>query len=160
MSWTDEGWNFIKAAQIVPEEMIDEQHPVTDNDIGGSSRLINPFGGGVYIVDDTWGYGDEKFFTINYFNLPAEACLELATKDWRNLGGLVSLHVMNLAYADSSGDTSNCDGGRGGLWDVEGEVDVVACPGGTVIPIPIPAHIAAKACSCEENSCEIIWGYN
>ena len=74
------GCPIVKKAKIFPDEMI----TVTDGKI---MSITNPFG---YMVSlDSLAKsksGDNQAFKIEYYQLPQEACIELATHDWSNAG--------------------------------------------------------------------------
>jgi len=156
-SMTPEGLQIIKKAKLVPENMIDETSTLKDTDINRTAWILNKFGGGVYIVDDTWGDGNYKGFTINYFNLPEDACIELATQDWTGLPGLKTLSVINYTYADTIGETTSCRNGKGEFES--SHVFIRACPGGSVVPIPIPLSLAIQTCNCPNKTCDILFGF-
>ena len=75
----------IKKAHLAPEDMYDNTN---------STTLYNPFGGQVAV--DYAGKNnssDGKAFTIWYWGLPQEACIELLTQDWGNgaSSGLIAI---------------------------------------------------------------------
>jgi len=147
----------------VPEEMIDESSSIVDNDMGLTHHIFNAFGGGVVLWNDGEGQsvedcdGDDicKYFQINFFRLPPEACIELATQDWRGSAmGLIALEVFNLETTDLPGENGVC------IINPTGTIEddhIVACPNGTTVPIPVPLDIAVDACNCPDNDCTILW---
>jgi len=70
------GCPIIKKAKILPDEMI----TVTDGKI---MSVSNPFGGGIdlgsYKSCESCNY---DFFHITFYNIPMEACIEIASYDW------------------------------------------------------------------------------
>ena len=64
----------IKKAHLAPEDMYEST---------GSTTLYNPFGGEVSVAyAGKNSNSDQKAFTIWYWGLPQEACIELLTQDW------------------------------------------------------------------------------
>jgi len=158
------GLSLIKKAKLVPDEMIDENNSIVDD--GGmeaTHHIFNHFGGGVAVNNDGNGapvgncYDDEncKYFQINFFRLPQEACIELATQDWRSSAmGLIALEVYNFEATDLPSEHLACiDRPTGTIYDDY----IEACPNGTTVPIPVPLDIAVDACNCPNNDCEIVW---
>lgn len=77
---------------------------VTDDAMGKSGTLTNPFGGGVSItVDDSGAYStadEDTAFVITFSSLPREACIAIATNDW---GSGYSSGMLGIAAgADNS----------------------------------------------------------
>ena len=86
----DNGCPIVKKAKIFPDEMI----TVTDGKI---MSITNPFGGGVTLGTKVKAKdGDNQAFKIEYYQLPQEACIELATYDWSNAGA--SIININDSY--------------------------------------------------------------
>ncbi len=87
------GCPIVKKAKIFPDEMI----TVTDGKI---MSITNPFGGEVWLGPTSKSYGDEdnKAFSIELYNIPEEACIELATYDWTVAGA----DIISWEYADIS----------------------------------------------------------
>ena len=105
-TYANNGCPIHKKAKIFPDEMI----TVTDGKI---MSITNPFGGGVwlYAVDKSQN-NDRQAFNIDYYGLPQEACIELATYDWSNAGA--SIITINDSYrsktpADLEIATQYCD---------------------------------------------------
>ncbi|MBQ8672418.1 MAG: hypothetical protein IJ525_07860 [Alphaproteobacteria bacterium] len=100
------GCPIVKKAKIFPDEMI----TVTDGKI---MSITNPFGDRalLYAADKAQS-GDYQAFQIDYYGLPQEACIELATYDWSNAGA--SIITINDSYrsktpADLEIATQYCD---------------------------------------------------
>ena len=84
------GCPIVKKAKIFPDEMI----TVTDGKI---MSITNPFGGAVLLSTISKAKsGDYQAFEIDYYQLPQEACIELATHDWSNAGA--SIININVSY--------------------------------------------------------------
>ena len=85
------GCPIVKKAKIFPDEMI----TVTDGKI---MSITNPFGGGVSLNQTSKSYSDNdnKAFIIELYNIPEEACIELATYDWTVAGA----DIIGWEYAD------------------------------------------------------------
>ncbi len=76
----NDGCPIVKKAKIFPDEMI----TVTDGKI---MSITNPFGGEVnLLIANKSKSSDYQAFKIEYYQLPQEACIELATHDWSNAG--------------------------------------------------------------------------
>jgi len=163
------GLSLIKKAKLVPEEMIDESSSIVDNDMGLTHHIFNAFGGGVVLWNDIQGASVEacngnggcleqfKYFQIIFFRLPSEACIELATQDWRSSAmGLHQIEVSNLESIDFAGCYDTCINYPTGII---GDYFIDACPNGTTVPIPVPLDIALDACNCPNNDCVIAWWF-
>jgi len=161
------GLSLIKKAKLVPDEMIDESSSIVDDDMSLTHHIFNAFGGGVVVWNDNEGESAEscgndalclesiKYFQINFFRLPQEACIELATQDWRSSAmGLVLLEVRNEESVDLGGEYFYCINDQAGAID---DYRIIACPNGTTVPIPVPLDIAVDACNCPNNDCAIMW---
>jgi len=75
------GCPIIKKAKILPDEML------TVNDAGKITAITNPFGGWVRLgTMNKAKSGDNQAFEIEYYMLPQEVCIALATHDWSNAG--------------------------------------------------------------------------
>jgi len=164
----DTTFELIRKAKLVPDEMFDDYHALEDTDLGLSTHfLFNAFGGGVVLWNDAAGASVEdcdgdsnclesiKYFQINFFRLPSEACIELATQDWRSSAmGLMGMAVYNSETVDAQGLSVNgCGNGH------ISEVATTACPNGATVPIPVPLDIAVNACNCPNNDCTIVWWF-
>ena len=110
----DNGCPIVKKAKIFPDDMM----TVTDGKI---MSITNPFGGGVMLgTQDKAKDGDNQAFKIEYYQLPQEACIELATHDWSNAGA--SIIIINDSYvsktpADLDIATQYCsDGDDNDIW--------------------------------------------
>ena len=142
---------------IITADMFDNDG-IIGND-NAPTYVVNPFNGGVWINVNDPGEKEKKF-VISYGGLTSEVCTELATKDWNILE--VSSLFINGNDADTAGFASDCDDDTdGGLYDDEDALN--ACPKGKNVPIPVPPHLAAKACSdCKYRSsgCNILLGFS
>ena len=161
------GLSLIKKAKLVPDEMIDENNSIKDNDLRATHPIFNPFGGGVVLMNDKYGKTAEdcggndvclesiKYFQIIYFRLPQEACVELTTQDWGGSAmGLQNMQVFNHEATDIPDEHAACiDDPTGTITDEY----IEACPNGTTVPIPVPLDIAVDACNCPNDDCTIMW---
>ena len=162
------GLSLIKKAKLVPDEMIDESSSIVDDDLNFTHHIFNAFGGGVVVWNDVRGdiencSGDSscleslKYFQIIFFRLPQEACIELATQDWRSSAmGLHQMYVVNNELIDLPGEQNICTDYPTGTID-DGFIE--ACPNGTAVPIPVPLDLVVDACNCPNNDCTIIWWF-
>ena len=163
------GLSLIKKAKLVPEEMIDESSSIVDDDLNFTHHIFNAFGGGVVVWNDWEGVSVEncsgnsycleslKYFQIIFFRLPSEACIELATQDWRSSAmGLINMYVSSQESLDWGGLYDYCDEHPTGT---KGDNEIFACPNGTTVPIPVPLDIAVDVCDCPNNDCMIIWDF-
>lgn len=109
-----------------------------------SSGITHAFNGSFSIA----GYQDwsapnpYEAFSIYLNGLPKEACIKLATMDWGSgsSSGLVSVSVNN-------GYCFSCDDGYVGCQGTVNQDTTTACPGGTVLSVPMPITAATTACS-------------
>ncbi len=161
------GLSLIKKAKLIPDEMIDDDNSIEDNDRGVIHHIFNPFGGGVAVWNDNEGSTVEdcgndaqcletiKYFKIIYLRLPQEACVELATQDWGGSAmGLQNMQVFNHEATDIPDEHAACiDDPTGTITDEY----IEACPNGTTVPIPVPLDIAVDACNCPNDNCTIMW---
>ena len=112
------------------------------------SNLTNPFGGMVGI-NTYW----DNTFIIEYYDLPKEACISIVTNDWGDNSGLVAIFAT---YGPDTGPIWNAHKGCNGVFS---NSSALACPGGSVVSVPMPPQIAAQACNCEGNTCTVGWKY-
>lgn len=119
---------------------------------GTDGNLENPFGGGVYLnVSDKKTSDDNKAFFLTFWNVPEEACMELATYDWgsSSSSGLIALSIgggtpVQYDYKGCTGRTSS------NL--------AVACPSGSSVSVPMSVSVAATACQSGDDN-EINWKF-
>ena len=160
-------FDMMKNTGLIPDNMIDEENGIENDEFGWEHYIYNPFGGGVFITGDDWecAFGDDdceyKAFTITYFNLPKEACVQLAMMDWNNLEGIASFNVMNDTYLDNSGEVWRYYFGTGfnGCEEDEDSANCYSFLGSKVHQISLPLAGIPQACDCPNNTCEIIWGF-
>ena len=161
------GLSLIKKAKLVPDEMIDENNGIVGTDSSATHHIFNAFGGGVVVWNEYEGdtvdgcsgasYCLEsiKYFQIIFFRLPSEACIELATQDWRSSAmGLINMYVSSQESLDWGGLYDYCDEHPTGT---KGDNEIFACPNGTTVPLPVPLDTAVDVCDCPNNDCMIIW---
>ena len=160
-------FDMMKNTGLIPDGMIDEENGIEDDDLGWEHYIYNSFGGGVFITGDDWDcaiYDDDckyKAFTITYFRLPKEACVQLAMMDWNNLEGIASLSVENHTYLDNSGEVGqyHFDTGLNECFGDEYSTTCYSSLGSEVHQISLPLSGIPQACDCPDNTCEIIWGF-
>ncbi len=130
-------------ANLAPREMFE--------DGSGSYYATNAFGGGVEIFPIGSKFYAEnetnKGFTVGYYGLPDEACIELATQDW---GSDTSSGLLSVGINTGSAWVG-CQGENYG--------NPLACPGGSNISIPMPVDIAVDACDCGYSGCDLYFSY-
>ena len=140
---------------IISADMLSDTSIVGNDNVG--TDIVNPFKGGYWISGDDIGY---KTFIIAMSGLHRNECMALATNDWSELG--VNNLNLNGNDGDNSGWTAECFGEWSNSDRIEGDI-ITACPNGKTVPIPIPAHIAAQACSHCNNynaGCSMILGFH
>ena len=76
-SYSETGKAIIKKAKLVPDEMWDSNNI---NDVWGNSFYL------VSANKSASDGQDKKSFEISFLNLPVEACIKLASKDWSDAG--------------------------------------------------------------------------
>lgn len=125
-----------------------------------SSNLLNAFNGpvNIHVSDstDTTNH-DNKAFVIYFGNLSREACITLATNDWGSgySSGLIAIRASGTSTANT--DDTSLDSTVIGC---QGTANSIACPGGSVQPVPMAVTAAATACACKSgNKCSITWKY-
>ena len=135
-------------ANLAPKEMFD--------DGSGSYSMTNPFGGHVTVKAATKNKSayDNKAFIVSFYDIPEEACIELATQDWGSdtSSGLIAISAAAnglSSYIEASVGINDCQGGTtylnyGGL--------AYACPGGSNVSIPMPVDRVIDVCSGSGNS--------
>ena len=135
---------IIKKAHIVPDEMWNT----------AGTTLENPFGGNVLLGNQSKkaGANDHKAFDILYDGLPEEACMELATYDWGS-GSSSGFLAIGIPWISIDGTFSGCTG-------LKSASQVIACPNGSTVSVPMPVDIAATICNCSSSdSCSIGWKF-
>ena len=153
-------FDMMKNTGLIPDGMIDEENGIEDEDLGWEHYIYNPFGGGVFITGDDWGcaFNDNdceyKAFTITYFRLPKEACVQLAMMDWNNLEGIASFRIINRDYLDNQDEVYPSTG-----YNECGEDTCRAKLGSEVHQMSLPLSRIPQACDCPDNTCAIIWGF-
>ena len=104
----------IKKAHLAPDEMFESSN---------STTMTNPFGGGVSVDWDGKNSGsDTKSFTITYWGIPQEACIDILTQNWGtgSSSGLIAVgqNVSNQAYLGCSGSGKDYTCADDGVMDV------------------------------------------
>ena len=70
---------IIQKAKLVPDEML--EYYTSGEDAGKINKIIYPFGEVLQLSDN--GDDNKKEWNMILGNLPTEACIEIATHDWR-----------------------------------------------------------------------------
>ncbi|MBQ8671178.1 MAG: hypothetical protein IJ525_01520 [Alphaproteobacteria bacterium] len=83
-----DGCPIVKKAKIFPDEMI------TINAAGKITSITNPFGGGVSLAEEE----DNKAFSIAYYDIPDEVCIELLTYDWT----VANINIITISDDDGA----------------------------------------------------------
>ena len=106
----------------------------------------NPFGGEIYLeLDDT-------FTIIRLDNLSHEACVAFGTYDWKDAKGIA---ISKLSNGDSFMEMMNCSAAGESETTSTNENGLVGrCLYFENETIPMSPDLAAKGCSCPENTCE------
>ena len=142
--WPGSDCPLVRKAHLVPEEMWNATE----------TRFENAFGGNVVLGNNSKKSGteDHKAFDILYDGLPEEACIELATYDWGS-GSSSGLIAIGIPWISIDGTFSGCTGSKS-------EDQVIACPHGSTVSIPMPVDVAATACNCSNSdNCSIGWKF-
>jgi len=138
---------------IISEDMVSSSVIFGVDGVG--TKIVNPFQGGIWVnADDGWD--GNKAFVLTYGGLSKDICLALATQDWNTIG--VNNVIINGNDGDTSGGSDQCGDGDEGFIEHHTN-SAVACPGGKVVPIPIPLTIAETVCSNCENDCVLLLGF-
>lgn len=131
---------IIRKAHIAPDDMW--------GDSGSYGSLVNAFGGGVRIFtsEKVSSTSDKKAFVVAFYNIPEDACIELATQDWGAAtgSGLIAVGVANGNSAAAEIYNIYCNGDSAYAYSV-------ACPNGSRISVPMPIAEAALRCSGDDN---------
>ena len=84
----------------------------------------------------------------------------MATLDWNSsASGVTALEVYRGDWTLAYGSIliSGCrNGGEGEVRDNM----ALACPNGTLVPIPMPVSTAASACDCPDNDCALMLNFS
>ena len=132
----------VKKAHLLPDEMWNTNSVGDDVMVSALGEAFYVAGGVSY---DKKTAGDHKAFIVDVFVGSEEACMALATYDWGSgsSSGLIFLAVSN----NSSGDNDILDGDiyTGCKGGTQGQT-TIACPNGSIIPVPMPVDKAAEVC--------------
>ncbi len=149
--------NFARMGIITPNMLTDT--PIMGND-GVNTYIKNLFNGGIWIganIDDGWLHKQnihEKAFIIAYSGLDKDSCMELATKDWNNIG--IYVLTINGNDGDYVNGADECTNNCFLLQDNDRFLYA------TKDYIPISPSVAAKPCSiCDTlySGCNIMFGF-
>lgn len=116
----------LRKAKILPESAFESST---------SNIATNPFGGSISIMATGRKIdGDNKAAMLSFFNIPDEACIELATQDWGAGEGLFAVNIASPIHF-----LEGCSG-------VFGTNILTGCAGGSVVSLPIPVDKAMMTC--------------
>ena len=114
--------------------------------------LVSAFGSTVTVAAaDLATTGDNLAWTVEYRNVPKAVCTTLASQNWQDAANsaLIGVGVAGATATDILAKlTQNCNGENSNSM-------VVGCPGGTTVNLPLTPALAAKGCSCSQDSCKI-----
>ncbi len=136
---------IVMKAKLVPDEIISTgQFSII--------QLNNPFGGiyGLKAVPKD-SARDNKAFSIKITQVPAEACVELSTHDWQNIGNVrwvVSHNSDSTIYHVYEGMVG-CYQNGSGVYESSG---ILGCPNGSEVSLPLPLDKVANVCSGDDNT--------
>ena len=125
------------------------------------SNHTNPFGGEIKIAGTYKIFDYNNFdtaFSIVYKDLPREACIDLVTKDWGDSSGLIAVAACSDCVMEGELEEYTNIGCQGEIISWDGIV-AIACPGGSIISVPMSPQFAAQACNCTGNTCKVGWKY-
>lgn len=141
-------------AGLIPGEMYDQAS--ASNASGSTFRLVNAFGGEVYVAaaDQSDG-GDEMAFTITFDGIPQSSCVSIATTDWGgDVGsGLAAMYIGAGTAGAGEDAADNISGVTSGL---KGN-DSLHIPGDDQYGLPYSIVTANNACAADESA--VVWKY-
>lgn len=120
-----------------------------------------PSGGGIFLfptgiynnATEAEHSANGRGFAVTLADLSKKECISLATYDWGNRAtGLVGYSVGSAPVEDLGYNpliTYGCQGTKGpvsALWYEDSNI-AIACPGGSVVGVPMPVNVATAACS-------------
>ena len=128
--------------------------------IGDGTNLENPFGGEIIIkAAGLIESSDNQAYSITYKGISEDACVALGTIDW-NRGKNSNLVGMGIVTTESKLSSvikkivQRCPS------KVSTDNYIYACSGGTgTWGLPLPFARVAKACSCDNDTCNIVFKY-
>lgn len=127
-------------AKIFPESVIKNGYK---NLYGGDIR---------FMASGRFSNNDGKAFLLGFINIPQEACIELSTKDWQALGGLVAIKIIWNGVSDDLPAISTFMYGCS-TQTSQTQKSIVACSK----DVPISVEQAVDICKSEYNS--ITWKF-
>ena len=158
----DECW-CTETSDDFPESLRKQVLPEGSYELSmGASIWVN-WVGIYHDIEEYYKNSNTRGFVIYLSGLSKKECVALATYDWGNrTTGLIGYSAGDNAVADLADNryiTYNCSGGKNievRMWDIWNVS--IACPGGSVVGVPMPVSVATNACAdCEEseNGCEV-----
>ena len=163
-SSNSKGVDLLKSLGIISEDMI------VDDELRGryGINLKNPFGGDILIMAGSYyypdsGHYDEKNVSLEYINIPREACMALGSLDWAKGSAAVIGVGIASDFLNVTTDPVECWLGNYLTLSSSGDL-LVVCNNGVPnerigeteadrIPLPIPPDIVAEHCNCPNDTC-------
>ena len=136
--------NTIQKAKLVPDEMI--VYYTSGTSAGIIRELQNEFGGEAFV--GSLGKTDDKVFYQKYYNIPIEACIELATQDWGSITGSGFYYVA--VATDTDLVIGLYDGPKVGLGTTDNSTYITAGPNSPITEISLEQ--ATKICADGNNN--------
>ena len=135
-----------------PNRVLDSKAKIFPTSIA-KNGYKNLFGGDIYFVaSGRFSNNDGKAFILSFRNIPQEACIELATKDWQVIGGLVAMKIIWNGVSDDLPALGTFMLGCSTQVS-QTQKTIVACSK----DIPISIEQAVDVCKSEYNS--ITWKF-
>ena len=142
------GCSIIKKAKLVPEEML------TFDNSGKITAITNAFGGELLIERSG---GQYKAYGMALRDLPAEACIDIATQDWNSVtaSGYTAMSINNTEKSDAMR--------KNNIWDMTDYLISGGCSHSVSDTISLACgnnnsfsiDEAATACACKADKCAI-----
>ena len=159
--------NLMKSLGIISEDMIKDDNELRDE---YDNRLKNPFGGDLWLYTNSYYsnaqweqyHKNEKNVSVEYYNIPREACMALGSLDW--VKGSAAVIGVGIAPNDDNVHTDPTECWLENYLTIDGGDWLVVCNNGVPneeygeteadrIPLPIPLDIVAEHCNCKDNDC-------
>ena len=145
--------------QVLPEETHTSNQHIFTLPTGGNIAVYPEGLYNAFDVELNSKGSNSKGFSIVLISLSKKECMSLATYDWGSrTTGLIAYSAGNEVVSDcgiNPDATYNCQGKIGNIgvyastWypDPYENDAILACPNGSVVGVPMPPSVAAKACS-------------
>ena len=153
-------YNDDKVLAIMKQVLPDETHT--------SNKYVHslPSGGEIYVyptgiynnLTEAESSANGRGFVVDLVKLSKKECLALATYDWgRRSTGLIGYSAGDEVIEDLGYNTLvtyGCQGTAGpvtAMWYSNANI-AIACPGGSVVGVPMPLNVAVDACAnCDDD---------